>query len=459
MRQNLCSPVSLTYIIRYKFHVFQYTLIKENIGRDILIKKRILSVIITCFLLVISSNNYYHKLNNLLIIEKEQLSVADPQTRENEYTIYLDSNKNRINEPIVSEEENIQLNALSAALVDGESGRVLYEKDGYTRMAMASTTKIMTCIIALENSNPEDIVTVSKYASTMPDVQLHIRENEQYYMRDMLYALMLESCNDVAVAIAEHVGGSAEGFAKMMNQKAKELGCTDTNFVTSNGLDADSHYTTAVEIAIISTYAIKNPDFVEITNQPNWNFSELTKGRTFMVSNKDKFLYMYDGAIGIKTGFTNNAGYCFVGAVKQNGNTYVSSVLGSGWPPNRNYKWKDTSKLMDYGVNNFKKIDIFYQHIFTPIFIDNGKEKISTLTYSGEIPLLISENDYIKIIYYMPEKLQAPVDKNTIIGKALYYVNEQLIMEIPILTTESVAEIDYEYCLEKMISLWLNEIY
>lgn len=431
----------------------------KNIGRDILVKKSVLSIVITCFFLVISSFNYYNKLNNMLIIEEEELKVADPETRENEYTLYLDSNKNRINKPNVSEQEKIQLNALSAALVDADSGRVLYEKDGYERKAMASTTKIMTCIIALENSNPEDIVTVSKYASTMPDVQLNIREGEQYYMGDMLYALMLESCNDVAVAIAEHVGGSPEGFASMMNQKAKELGCNDTNFVTSNGLDADGHYTTAVEIALISAYAIKNPDFIKITNQPNWNFSELTKSRGFMVSNKDKFLYMYDGAIGVKTGFTNNAGYCFVGAVKQDGSTYISSVLGSGWPPHRNYKWKDTSTLMDYGVNNFNKTDIFYPHVFVPIFVENGKEKASNLAYNGEIPLLINENDYIKIIYYMPKKLEAPVDKNTIIGKALYYVNEQLIMEIPILTTDNIAEIDYEYCMDKVISLWLNEFY
>ena len=119
----------------------------------------------------------------------------------------------------------------------------------------------------------------------------------------------------------------------MMNQKAKELGCENTNFVTPNGLDADGHYTTAVEIAIIASYAIQNEEFLFITNAANWTFSEITKGRSFMVSNKDKFLYMYDGAIGVKTGFTNNAGYCFVGAVSQNDNIFVSSVLGSGWPP------------------------------------------------------------------------------------------------------------------------------
>ncbi len=114
---------------------------------------------------------------------------------------------------------------------------------------------------------------------------------------------------------------------------------------------------------------------------------------------------------------------------------------------------------MDYGVNSFKKVDIFYPHVFAPILVENGKERICNLVYSGKIPLLIKENDYIKIIYYMAEKLEAPVDKNTIIGKALYYINNQLIMEIPILTSDSVAEIDFGYCLDKARSLWLNKVY
>lgn len=420
-------------------------------------KKRILLIIVTCFLLAISSTSYYNILNDILIYEEELYSIADPQTRENEYTVYLDSNKERINTPVIPQKENIQLNAISAALIDGDSGRVLYEKDGYTKKAMASTTKIMTCIIALENSGLDEIVTVSKYASTMPDVQLGIREGEQYYMQDMLYALMLESSNDVAVSIAEHIGGTVEGFASMMNHKAKDLGCENTNFVTPNGLDADGHYTTAVEIAIIASYAIQNSDFITITNAQNWNFNELTKNRSFVVSNKDRFLYMYDGAIGVKTGFTNDAGYCFVGAVRQNDNTYISSVLGSGWPPNKNYKWKDTTKLMDYGSGNYRKQDVFYPQTFVPILVSNGKEKIVDLHYNSEIPILISDDDYIKINFYTPEKLEAPIEENTIIGQAIYYINDQIITEIPIFTSASIDEIDFEFCLDEVVSLWLNK--
>lgn len=152
------------------------------------------------------------------------------------------------------------LYALSAVLMDGDSGRVLYEKEGETPRANASTTKVLTCILALENGKGDDYVQVSSNAAAQPDVRLGIQKGEQYYLEDLLYSLMLQSHNDAAVAIAEHIGGSVEGFAAMMNQKAKEIGCTDTHFVTPNGLDAKddggSHHTTARDLALIMRYAI-----------------------------------------------------------------------------------------------------------------------------------------------------------------------------------------------------------
>lgn len=354
--------------------------------------------------------------------------------------------------------DNLSLYALSAVLMDAENGRVLYEKDGYKEMPMASTTKIMTCIIALENGNLEDVVTISKYASTMPDVQLNVVQGEQYRLKDLLYSLMLESHNDVAVAIAEHVGGSVEGFAKMMNAKAKELGCEHTNFVTPNGLDAASHYTTAVELAKISSYAIKNKQFIEITNTSSWQFSELKKGRTFTVSNKDKFLYLYNGAIGIKTGFTNKAGYCFVGAVKKDDKTLISAVLASGWPPNKNYKWKDTTELMNYGVDNFEKRQIFNSDkVFEAAYVKDGQENFVDLYYEGNIELLMKKDDIVKIEYKVPTIIAAPIYVDTVVGSAKYYVNDELIEEVPILTANNISKIDFKFCIDKIIKLWLGQ--
>ena len=160
------------------------------------------------------------------------------------------------------------LYALSAVLMDGDSGRVLYEKEGYTPRPNASTTKVLTCILALENGAGDDYVMVSKKATFQPEVKLGLKEGEQYYLEDLLYSLMLKSHNDTAVAIAEHIGGSVEGFARMMNEKAKEIGCTNTHFVTPNGLDgADAggiHQTTARDLALIMRYAVQNKAFLHI---------------------------------------------------------------------------------------------------------------------------------------------------------------------------------------------------
>ncbi|MBQ1190243.1 MAG: D-alanyl-D-alanine carboxypeptidase, partial [Lachnospiraceae bacterium] len=218
-----------------------------------------------------------------------------------------------------------QLFAQSAALIDGETGRVLFGKQEDTVLPMASTTKIMTCILALENASPDDVVNVSDYAASMPDVQLHIRKGETYRMEDLLYSLMLESHNDTAAAIAEHVGGSVESFADLMNQKARDIGCTNTYFVTPNGLDGTDqktgrlHATTAEELAQIMRYCIsqspKKEEFLKITRAPSHTFSDLERTRSFSCINHNALLTTMEGALSGKTGFTNGAGYCYVGAV------------------------------------------------------------------------------------------------------------------------------------------------
>ena len=353
--------------------------------------------------------------------------------------------------------EKLSLNATAALLLDAENNRVLYEKNGSKKMPMASTTKIMTCIVALENSNLDGIVTVSSRASGMPDVQLNARTGEQFYLRDLLYSLMLESHNDVAVAIAEYVGGSVEGFADMMNQKAKELGCNDTNFVTPNGLDAEGHYTTARDLAIIASYAIKNDKFIKITNTSSYTFQEIKKGRRFAVSNKNKFLYMMDGAIGVKTGFTGDAGYCFVGAIKRTDRTLISVVLGCGWPPNKSLKWHDTKELMTYGIKNYEEKQIFKEVDFDPVFVKDGQYKYEALDMKGDLSLLLREDEAVKVVYEVPKTLQAPVQAKTNVGLAKYYIGDMLYAEVPIFTTKSIMKIDFKFCLNEIIRMWSTQ--
>jgi serine-type D-Ala-D-Ala carboxypeptidase (penicillin-binding protein 5/6) len=356
-----------------------------------------------------------------------------------------------------SRASNLSLHALSSLLLDASNDRVLYEENGYDKMAMASTTKIMTCIVALENAKLQDVVTISSYAARMPDVQLNARPGEQFYLGDLLYSLMLESHNDVAVAIAEHVGGSVEGFATMMNDKARELGCANTNFVTPNGLDAEGHYTTARDLAVIASYAIKNDQFIKITNSASHEFKEIQKGRSFRVTNKNRFLYMMEGAIGVKTGFTGDAGYCFVGAIKKTDRTLISVVLGCGWPPNKSLKWSDTKELMTYGIKNFENRQIFENIKLEPVFVNDGQQKYENLDLQGDISLLMGKYDKVRIEYDIPKALQAPVKSGSVVGYANYYINGIEYTKVPVYTTTDIKKINFNFCFKKMIGLWSGQ--
>ena len=273
-----------------------------------------------------------------------------------------------------SVQPSLTLYAKSAVLMDAESGRILYEKNGYEILPMASTTKIMTCILALENGDLNDYAEVSSYASGMPKVHLGARSGEFFRLEDLLYSLMLESHNDSAVIIAEHIAGNTGEFADMMNRKARKIGCDNTFFITPNGLDAVStstdgqthiHSTTAADLARIMSYCItsspKKEEFLTITRTASHSFTGFQKsgedyvsdGRTFTCNNHNAFLSMMEGALSGKTGFTANAGYCYVGSLRQEDRTFVVALLACGWPNNKSYKWSDTKKLMSYGLENY----------------------------------------------------------------------------------------------------------
>ncbi len=360
---------------------------------------------------------------------------------------------------VYAEEEPQNLYALSACLMDADSGRVLFEKAGYEKMAMASTTKIMTLLIALEYGNMEDIVTISDYAASMPDVQLNIRAGESYYLKDLLFSLMLESHNDVAVAIAEHIGGSVEGFASLMNGKAHALGALHTNFVTPNGLDAEEHYTTAVDLAKIASYAIQNEEFIKITNTKSHSFSDTAGKRQFTVNNKNAFLTMMDGAIGVKTGFTGRAGYCFVGAVKQDGKTLVSVVLACGWPNNKTYKWADTKKLMNYGLNNFEEKTMSKEEIELPALpVADGIKDIAetALRDFEELTMLLSKEEVFTYCYELPNILTAPVTAGSKVGTLKIMIEEECVYCCDIIAAETVPKAGYAYYAAEIWDLFLQ---
>lgn len=364
--------------------------------------------------------------------------------------------------------EELSLYARSALLMDASNGRVLYEENGYKVMPMASTTKIMTCILALEwlesatEAERERPVTVSSYAARMPKVHLGMKAGEEYALQDLLYSLMLESHNDTAVAIAEHIDGSVEAFAKRMNEKARQLGCGQTNFITPNGLDAEekgkAHSATAYDLGLIASYAIKNEQFLAIISTRSYAFAEKTGKRQFQIYNTNQFLDRMEGAIGIKTGFTADAGYCFVGALERDGKKFVSVVLGSGWPPNKNWKWKDTQTLMEYGLAEYESKDLDKKFIYDPIRVIDGVEAEVAVAVEektpGALTLLLSDADEIAVKKEMQSEITAPVKKGTVVGYECYYVNDQLYKRYEIKTAESVELRTYFYCLRQIFVLY-----
>ena len=282
-------------------------------------------------------------------------------------------------------EEIISLHAQSAVLMDGKTGRVLYGKEEGLQRPMASTTKIMTCILALELGEPEENVEVSGSASAQPQVRMGMKKGERYYLKDLLYALMLESYNDAAVAIAEHIGGTIEGFADKMNEKARILGCENTHFITPNGLDAQEqgadgqmkiHSTTARDLARIMAYCVlespKKEEFLTITRTRNYSFTDIEKKRSISCVNHNALLDMDKNLLSGKTGFTGGSGYSYVAAEEEGGRVFTIALLGCGWPPDKTWKWADAKKLLEYGKEHYHYKDVYQKVPLSDIPVKNG---------------------------------------------------------------------------------------
>ena len=375
-----------------------------------------------------------------------------------------------------ADDENLY--ALSAVLMDGETGRVLYGKEAYKGRPNASTTKVMTCILALELAKGDDYVQVSGNAASQPQTRLGMREGQQFYLEDLLYSLMLKSHNDSAVAIAEHIGGSVEGFAEKMNEKAKELGCKDTHFVTPNGLDGEDeggiHHTTARDLALIMAYAIKNATFVHITQTRDYTFTDISGKKHYSVHNTNAFLDMETGVISGKTGFTGNAGYCYVCAVRQDERLFIVALLGCGWPGNKNYKWSDTKKLLSYGRENYQYVMLPELPQLPEIPVTEaapGKEDPypQKSDHSGyppkqvmlKIHAVLSEKDREKRYLLkktetitweteLPDKLPAPIQKTQKIGTLHAKLNGKELLSCLVTADDKIDRITYKWYVDKV---------
>lgn len=382
-----------------------------------------------------------------------------------------------------AEREELSLHALSAVLMDADSGRILYGKDEGTFRPMASTTKIMTCILALENGNLSDTCTVSETAAAQPKVHLGARKGTQFFLKDLLYSLMLESHNDSAVMIAEQVGGSVEGFAAMMNQKARDIGCTDTCFVTPNGLDATytaadgreyTHGTTAGDLARIMRYCImESPmrqQFLDITQTANYSFTDIEGKGSYGCVNHNAFLSMMSGALTGKTGFTGGAGYSYVAALEDEGRTYVLALLGSGWPPHKTYKWADARALFTYGEQNFRYRDVFEEPRLPAVPVTDAVPDMKVKDMENPVAeqpvsvglmmnlpegdkhlnLLLREDEQVEQRIEIPSSLEAPVRGGAVAGHVTYLLDGQIVKTFPLYTDKTVKRRNFAYVLEQV---------
>ena len=330
--------------------------------------------------------------------------------------------------------EESELYAKSAVLMDAGSGRVLYEKNGSLPLANASTTKILTCIIILENCDLDQVAEISPRAAAAPKVHLGAAVGQKFYIKDLVYAMMLESYNDCAVALAEQMAGTVEDFAAVMNRYAEKIGCTDTYFITPNGLDAQDeqgfHHTTAEELARMMRYCMtesKEADlFLKITGTSEHSFTDAEGKNSYHCYNHNAFLTMMDGALSGKTGFTGNAGYCYVGALERGGRGYIVALLACGWPNHKNWKWSDTKKLMEYGLEAYQKVDLAdYEPDWKALgripVLDAQTEWIGEEAYisvklcqkKGISSVLLTEGEEIRTEYRIAEELTAPVEQGS----------------------------------------------
>lgn len=340
-----------------------------------------------------------------------------------------------------------------AICIERTTRTILFENNAYEKTAMASTTKIMTSIIAIEKGNLNDTVTVSKKAAQINGSRLELKENMQISLKDLLYGLMLRSGNDAAIAIAEHISGSTENFAILMNEKAKSLGMNNSHFVTPNGLDDDQHYSTAYDMAVLTNYALNNKVFTEIVGTKNTSIS--WNGNPREISNTNELLGNYNGVYGVKTGFTFGAGRCLISACKRDGLDVIVVVLGAN---NKKDRTNDSVKILNYVNSSYEMVDLssIIMNSFEKgrkYFKENVKyEKIAN---EAEIGLESTENTIYPILKnkisqitsksFSILKISNDMQKNTKVGIVQIYVDNRLLTGYDIILSNDIVKKDVKY--------------
>ena len=338
-------------------------------------------------------------------------------------------------------------NSRACVIIDRNTNDVLYGKNENQKRKMASTTKIMTATIIIENCNLNETVEISKKAAGTGGSRLGLKAGDKITIRDLLYGLMMRSGNDSAVALAEYAGGSIKGFAEKMNQKASDLGLNNTHFETPHGLDSDEHYTTAYELALLSNYALDNKIFAQIVGTKEYTIT--INGYPKQLSNTNELLGNLDGVYGIKTGFTNGANRCLVTACKRNNMDIICVVLGAD---TKNFRTQDSVKLINYIFDNFKPVNIekivndnfekWKNNYLDKIIINKSYSKkfdlrIDNIT-NNIMPIRKDYIDLINVDINCPLYFEAPIYKNFKLGSINLHISDTINFEYPIYNSYEV---------------------
>ena len=332
--------------------------------------------------------------------------------------VYVQPERPEIPGLVVSPADPLQkLTARSAIVMDAVTGTVLYERDIDARRYPASTTKMMTLIVALEHGKLDDIVTVSKNAEGVEGSTLWLVQGDKIPLGELLAGMMMHSGNDATVAVAEHIAGSVPAFVQMMNEKAGEIGAYNTHFVNPNGLPDDNHYTTAFDLAKIAAYGYSIPHFEEIVSRQEANY-EWVKDPSKQLRNENQMLWLYRGGNGVKTGYTEAAGRCLVSAARRDGMQLVAVVLDSY------YMWNDSIALLDYGFQNARPKNLVKKgEVVTKVDVADGRQDELELVASESLVAAekVGENGKVEKKIEVPDEVAAPIKKGDVVGKVVCY--------------------------------------
>lgn len=361
--------------------------------------------------------------------------------------------------------EPSSINSRSCIVYDRNSHMILYGKNETKQVKMASTTKIMTSLIIIENCNLSETIEISQKAAGTGGSRLGLKTGDKITIKDLLYGLMLCSGNDAAVALAEYAGGDIQGFSELMNNKAHELGLTNTHYESPHGLDSDGHYTTAYELAVLSDYALKNETFARIVGTKNYTVT--INGYPKNLSNTNELLGYLNGVYGVKTGFTNGANRCLVTACKRNDMDIICVVLGAD---TKKFRTQDSIKLIEYAFKNFTYIDANELAInsFNNWKNENLKyidiNKSSSTSFDFEVRtcensiLSINKNDVgnIETTISINAYLEAPISSNAVIGNLTITLRNQTLMSLDIININDINRKNIPYYLNYFFSNYSN---